>query len=106
MSDNDLFDINETVEDFETDDTELAARDMDDDSLVTLEDEEGNELDFEMLDIFKDSGKQYVALISVDKPEEGVIFFEVDAKTEDYYVVDDPAEIERLFKVYKERHGS
>ncbi|MCR5041036.1 MAG: DUF1292 domain-containing protein [Clostridia bacterium] len=99
-------------EPFETDDAPLFpapdgsdALDFDDDSLITLADEDGNELDFQLLDLFTDGGKEYIAIISIEKPEEGVLFLEADGD-EDYLAVADEKEIERLFKIYEQRNNS
>ncbi len=81
--------------------------DLDDDSLVTLADEDGNEIDFQILDVFSDSGRDYVALLSVEKPEEGVLILEVihvSADEDEFETPESPEEADRLFEVFKSRN--
>ncbi|MBQ8895075.1 MAG: DUF1292 domain-containing protein [Clostridia bacterium] len=77
------------------------------DNIVVLNDEEGNEVSFEFLDLIEYQGKKYVVLLPVDDEEEGeVVILEVEAIDEDneaYNSVDDEATLMAVFGIFKEK---
>ena len=79
------------------------------DNIITLNDEEGNEVQFEFLDLIEYNEEEYVILLPVEETEEAgevVILKLEDTESEDeesYVSVDD----EEILKVRNDRrHGS
>lgn len=76
------------------------------DNVIVLNDEDGNEVEFEFLDVVELDGVEYVVLLPVEEAENGeVVIFRVEGSEDDesYVGVDDEAEAERVFKEFKER---
>ena len=76
------------------------------DNIVVLNDEDGNEVEFEFLDVVELDGNEYVILLPVEEIENGeVVIFRIQGEGEDesYYGLDDEAEAERVFKAFKEK---
>lgn len=81
--------------------------DLDDAYCVTLTDEDGRDVTFELLDIISFGGKDYCMLLSVAEPQEGVVTLEVVHVSDDedeYRTVDDPQTVKTVFGIFKERH--
>ncbi len=78
------------------------------DNIITLNDEEGNEIRFEFLDLIEYKGEMYVVLYPADEEEdEGqVVILKVEETGEDeesYTSVDDDHVLEVVFNIFKER---
>lgn len=76
------------------------------DNIVVLNDEEGNEVEFEFLDVIELDGKEYVILLPVEEAENGeVVIFRIEGEGEDetYFGLDDEEEAERVFQAFKEK---
>ena len=76
------------------------------DNIVILNDEEGNEVEFEFLDVIELDGNEYVILLPVAEIENGeVVIFRIEGEgeNESYYGLDDEAEAERVFQAFKEK---
>ena len=61
-------------------------------TLITLEDEEGNEVEFEFLDIVEYDGEEYIVLIENDEDADEVVILKinpVDEETEEYVSIED-----------------
>lgn len=74
------------------------------DNIVVLNDEEGNEVEFEFLDVVELDGKEYVVLLPVDEIENGeVVIFRIEGEGDDetYIGLEDEAEAERVFLEFK-----
>lgn len=81
------------------------------DSILTLTDEEGNEIDFQLLDIIEYEGKEYGALLPVsegvdenERQEVLILLITGDDENVSFEVVEDFAEVQKIFAVFKERH--
>ena len=76
---------------------------MAEDNLVTLLDEDGNEVQFEFLDLEQYQEKEYVILPAGDTDGEVVILQveELDDENEAYIGVDDPDVLEAVFARFK-----
>lgn len=76
--------------------------------LVLLEDEEGNEIEFEMLDMIDYRGKKYAALLPTDEEfNSEVIFMQyegVEGGTENLITVESLKTIKALFEIFKEHY--
>ena len=75
-------------------------------SVLTLTDENGQEVDFEYLDCIEYQGKEYLVLIPVDDEDGELVILEVepvDEENENYLSVDDDAVLEAVYAIFKER---
>ena len=82
------------------------------DNIVILNDEDGNEVEFEFLDLIEFEGEQYVVLLPTDESNneddagEVVILKLEDSESEDeesYVSVDDEATLNSVFEIFKEK---
>ena len=76
-------------------------------NVLTLEDENGEEYVFELLDALEHSGKKYLVCTPEDELEYGdVIFLEVIEGNEDFELVtvNDEKYCDELFEIFKERN--
>ena len=82
------------------------------DNVITLKDEEGNDVDFEFLDVVEYEGNDYVVLLPLeadDEEAEEVIILKEDkdfptADDESSYVsVEDETVLNTVFQIFKER---
>ena len=48
-------------------------------TLITLEDEEGNEVEFEFLDVVEYEGEEYIVLIENDEEADEVVILKINA---------------------------
>ena len=54
------------------------------DNVIVLNDEDGNEVEFEFLDVVELDGKEYVVLLPVEEAENGeVVIFRVEGEEDD-----------------------
>ena len=75
-------------------------------SILTLTDENGQDVDFEYLDCIEYQGKEYLALLPVDEESNEVVILEiepVDEENENYLTVEDDAILEAVYEIFKER---
>jgi len=82
------------------------------DNIVVLNDEDGNEVQFEFLDLVELDGEEYVVLLPVaEEDEEGdgeVVILKVEDSDEDedeetYVSVEDESILNRVFEIFKEK---
>ncbi len=76
-------------------------------TLITLEDEEGNEVDFEFLDVVEYDGEEYIVLIENDEEADEVVILKINAiddDTEEYTSIEDEALLETLFEIFKNKY--
>lgn len=76
------------------------------DNKIILNDEEGNEIEFEFLDVVEVDGNEYVVLLPVEEAEKGeVVIFRIEGTEEDesYVSLEDEAEAEKVFEAFKEK---
>lgn len=81
------------------------------DEVISLTDEDGNELVFEYLDQIEYEGGNYAVLLPVDEDEETeddeVVIFKVisaDDENEEYEIVEDEEMLQTLFDIFKEKN--
>lgn len=96
-------------------DKDLENVDDDLNNLVILNDEEGNEVKFEFLDLIEYEEEEYVILLPIEDEEknqeedeagEVVILKLEDTDSEDeesYVSVDNPATLNAVFEIFKEK---
>lgn len=80
------------------------------DNTLILNDEDGNEVEFEFLDLIEYEGEEYVVLLPVEEdteePGEVVILKLEDTESEDeesYVSVEDETVLNKVFEIFKEK---
>ena len=76
-------------------------------SILTLTDENGNDVDFEYLDSIDYQGKEYLVLMPAEEDSTEVVILEVepvDEETENYLSVGDEAVLNAVYEIFKERY--
>lgn len=79
------------------------------DNIIVLNDEEGNEAEFEFLDLIEFEGEEYVVLLPVEESDDAgevVILKLEDTESEDeesYVSVDDEEVLNKVFEIFKEK---
>ena len=94
--------------DFENNDMEGLDEELD--NIIILNDEDGNEVQFEFLDLIELDGEEYVVLLPVedDEEEDGEVVIlkveDTDSEDEESYVsVDDQEILNKVFEIFKEK---
>ena len=94
--------------DFENNDMDELNDELD--NIIILNDEEGNEVQFEFLDLIEYDGEEYVVLLPMEENEdesgEVVILKVEDTESEDeesYVSVDDEETLNKVFEIFKEK---
>ena len=82
----------------------------DQDNIVVLKDEEGNEAEFEYLDLVQRGEKEYIVLFPTDQEEDSeegeVVIFQVvfdDKGEEEYLPIEDEALLYSVFEEFQQR---
>lgn len=76
-------------------------------SILTLTDENGEDIDFEYLDCLTYQGKEYLVLMPADEAETQIVILEVepvDDENENYLAVDDEAVLDAVYGMFKEKY--
>ena len=78
------------------------------DNIIILNDEEGNEVEFEFLDLIEYEGEEYVVLLPVEEAEDAgeVVILQVediDSEEESYISVEDEDTLNKVFEIFKEK---
>ena len=80
------------------------------DNIVILNDEDGNEVKFEFLDLIDLEDEEYVVLLPVTDEDEGeVVILKVednddeDSEEESYVSVEDEDTLNKVFEIFKEK---
>ena len=75
--------------------------------ILTLTDENGNDVDFEYLDCMEYQGKEYLVLMPADEAETQIVILEVepvDDENENYLAVEDEAVLDAVYGMFKEKY--
>ena len=78
--------------------------------IITLEDDLGNEQDFEFLDVVEYNHDEYIILLPVEGEEEEknevmILKIEsIDDETENYVGIDDEETLQKVFDIFKKRY--
>lgn len=92
--------------DFEND---FEGLDEELDNIIILNDEDGNEVKFEFLDLIELDGEEYIVLLPTEEDDEDgeVVILKVedtDSEDEESYVsVDDQDVLNKVFEIFKEK---
>ena len=75
-------------------------------SILTLTDENGQDVEFEYLDCIEYQGKEYLILLPVDEDEAEIVILEVepvDEENENYLAVTDETVLDAVYGIFKEK---
>ena len=75
--------------------------------IITLEDDQGNEQDFEFLDTVEYEGEEYIILLPADEEQNEVMILRVDSlddENESYSGIEDEETVQAVFDIFKERY--
>lgn len=76
--------------------------------LITLTDDEGNDVDFEFLDVVEYDHEEYVVLIENDEDADEVVILRInslDEETEEYVSIDDEELLMAVFEKFKSQYS-
>ena len=76
-------------------------------SILTLTDENGNDVNFEYLDCIDYEGKEYLILMPEEEYANEIVILEVepvDEENENYLAVTDEAVLDAVYNIFKERY--
>jgi len=76
-------------------------------SIITLTDENGEELNFEYLDCIEYGGKEYLVLTPEEEDSGEIVILgiePVDEETENYLAVEDEATLDAVYQIFKDRY--
>lgn len=81
---------------------------MEESNIIILNDEEGNEVQFEFLDLIELDEEEYVVLLPVEEDAEEVVILKVedseeDEEMENYVSVEDEDTLNKVFEIFKEK---
>ena len=75
-------------------------------SILTLTDENGEDMDFEYLDYIEYEGKEYLVLMPAEEDANEIVILEVepvDEENENYLAVEDEAVLDAVYAIFKDR---
>ena len=75
--------------------------------ILTLTDENGEDIDFEYLDCLDYEGKEYLILLPVDEDDAQIVILEiepVDEEHENYLAVTDEDTLTAVYGIFKEKY--
>ena len=76
-------------------------------NIMTLTDENGNETAFEYLDVIEYKGEEYLILMPADEESDEIVILliePVDEENENYLAVEDEATLMAVYEIFKERY--
>ena len=76
-------------------------------SILTLTDENGNDVEFEYMDCIEYEGKEYLILMPMEEESDEIVILEiepVDEENENYLAVEDEAVLNAVFGIFKEKY--
>ena len=76
-------------------------------SILTLTDENGVDMQFEYLDCIEYAGKEYLILMPLEEESAEIVILEiqpVDEENENYVAVEDEAVLDAVYGIFKERY--
>jgi len=80
---------------------------MDEDNIIQLNDENGNAVSFEFLDLIEWRQKEYVVLLPLESEDNQVVILQLestDGEQESYIGVENEFLLETVFALFKERN--
>lgn len=86
-------------------DMEILNDEMQEDSIIVLTDDEGNDQEFEFLDLVEYENEEYIVLIPAEEESEEVVILKIeslDDEEEQYVGVEDEETLQAVFEIFKE----
>jgi len=87
----------------------MSEKEMELEEVIVLEDEEGNEVEFELGDKVVYEGKEYVVLLPLAEDDNGIVILEYeegDGEEGDLYTdVEDEDVLNAVFDIFKEKYA-
>ena len=80
---------------------------QEEESILTLTDENGVETQFEYMDCIEYEGKEYLVLIPLEEDANQLVILEVepvDEENENYLAVEDEAILDAVYAIFKDRY--
>ena len=78
------------------------------DNIIILNDEEGNEVSFEIIDTVEYDDRLFAVMIPFDEDDDGVVILEIipaeEPEFDDFVSVDDDELLEAVFEKFKENY--
>ena len=77
-------------------------------SILTLTDENGEDIDFEYLDCIEYEGKEYLVLIPTEEGNNEIVILEVqpvDEENENYIAVESEDILDAVYEIFKARYS-
>ena len=88
-------------------DNEVLNNEEEETEILTLTDENGNDVDFEYLDCLEYQDKEYLVLMPADEAETQIVILEVepvDDENENYLAVEDEAVLDAVYGMFKDKY--
>ena len=85
----------------------MENEEMEESGILTLTDENGQDVDFEYLDCLTYEDKEYLILMPADDPATEIVILEVvpvDGENENYIAVEDEAVLDAVYGLFKEKY--
>ena len=76
-------------------------------NVLTLTDENGNDIDFEYLDVIEYQGLEYLILMPLEDEANEIVILQiepVDEETENYLAVESEEILTAVYEIFKERY--
>ena len=76
-------------------------------NILTLTDENGNETEFEYLDVIEYEGEEYLVLLPTEEDNDEIVILliePVDEENENYLAVEDEQTLSAVYAIFKERY--
>lgn len=76
-------------------------------AILTLTDENGQDVDFDYLDCLEYQGKEYLVLAPLDDEEGQIVILEIEAidqENENYLAVEDEETLDAVYGLFKEKY--
>lgn len=76
-------------------------------NVLTLTDENGNDIDFEYLDVIEYQGLEYLILMPLEEETNEIVILQiepVDEETENYLAVESEEILTAVYEIFKERY--
>ena len=76
-------------------------------ALLTLTDDEGNEIEFKLLDVIEYDSDEYIVLIENNEDADEVVILKInslDEETEEYVSIDDEETLQTVFEMFKKKY--
>ena len=85
----------------------MENEEMEESGILTLTDENGQDVDFEYLDCLDYQGKEYLVLAPMDDDSGEIVILEVepvDEENENYLAVEDEETLDAVYGIFKEKY--